>query len=77
MKNETKLAVLEIGMKQNFSEHKDIKSGILRIEAKLDNIIDDKVDKAEFIFWRNWIVGGLLGSIFLAVIGLAADKYLK
>ena len=77
MKTDTRLALLEESMKQNKSEHKEIKDGVLRIENKLDAIIAEKVDKAEFVFWRNWIVGGVLGSIFLATIALVADKYLK
>lgn len=77
MNEATRLALLEQSMKQNKEDHKDLKSVILRIEDKLDEVIDDKVDKSEFLTWRNWLVLGIIGSTFVAVLGLILDKFLK
>lgn len=63
------LAVVVAQMEQNFSEHKEIKEALLRIENKLDK----KTDNIEFLYWRNILVGGILLSIFLGI----ATKFVK
>jgi len=57
------LAVVVEAMKINNQEHKEMKDALLRIENKLDK----KADKEEFIFWRNLLVSGMLLAIALGV----------
>jgi len=56
---------------------KNIKEDVKEIKDTLKGFIDcvekDYAKKEEFIFWRNILISGILGSIFLMLVGM----YLK
>jgi hypothetical protein len=65
------------------SDMSEIKTGITRIETKLDVKADKdelakvitatnaKADRDEFLYWRNLLVSGILVSILLMLISIA------
>lgn len=77
----------------NDKNFEDLKERQIRMDTKLDIVIqslngkadnketsdkiDTKADKEQFIFWRNFLVSGMGLAIFLAIIALVFDKYLK
>jgi len=72
--NKIELAVLkkELFMvkETNDRDHKEMKRTLGDIITKLDTVIEEKVDKSEFIFWRNLLVSGLILGIFMMLIVL-------
>lgn len=70
---QTKIAVLEQAMIDNKEDHTEIKKVLVRIEDKLDK----KTDKTEFVFWRNLLVSGIMVSIFIGIISLMVEKVIK
>ena len=81
---QTKLALLEQRMEQNSNEHADLKSEIVEVKGsvkeingKLDKAIEGKADKAEFLYWRNFLISGLFLSVIIAVVSLLISKYLQ
>lgn len=74
---EVKLAKVE----QKVDDLKELALGNSRkidgLNEKLDNFLDKKADKAEFLYWRNVLVMGIGVSILLALVSLVADKFLR
>ena len=75
--NKAKIMVLEEMMKNNDKDHAEIKSGLEKIDIKLDTVIETKTDKSEFVFWRAVLVSGILVSIFLGIISMYLEKLVK
>lgn len=82
---ETRMALIEQKVDlidvQNRKDHSEIKECIDDMNRKLDRAInekadrkdlDGKADKDDFITLRNWVVGGIIISIFLMVLSMMA-----
>ncbi len=87
-KMESRMAVLETKVdnldkkqceadKRNTDDHSELKDGISKITAKLDAAIDNKADKAEFLYWRNILVGTVGISILLMLLSLVLSDAFK
>jgi tetrahydromethanopterin S-methyltransferase subunit G len=81
---EVKVAKLEQKVDDVKEDQQDIKSGIGRIEKRLENTItniqaqlNNKADKDLFVFWRNLLVSGILLAIALGIITLCLEKYFR
>ena len=71
---------LEIKVAKMEEHLKNLDTSVGEIKETLKEFIDKADDKyaprESFIFWRNILVGGILVSIFLAVVALAIEKIL-
>ena len=70
-----KLALLEQSMINNDKDHAEIKTDLAGVKSdikgmidKLDKAIACKVDKEEFVFWRNVLISGVVMTIFASII---------
>ena len=74
LKNERRLSSMEQQIKDldknNGEEHRELKDVLIRIETKLDT----KTNNAEFVFWRNLLVSGIIISIFFGVFALLLER---
>jgi len=74
LKNERRLSSMEQHISDleetNKDDHADIKDVLVRIETKLDT----KTNNAEFVFWRNLLVSGIIISIFFGVLALLLER---
>lgn len=64
------LAVLKTQMEQNHIDHKEIKAVLVEITTKLDSVIETKVDKVDFYWWRNILISGIIISIFVMLVSI-------
>ena len=65
MKNQINLAVIEEKLMQNNKDHQVLKDSQIRIENKLDEVIETKADKSVVSTLENrlwWIVGIIIIS---------------
>jgi len=65
MKNQINLAVIEEKLMQNNKDHQVLKDSQIRIENKLDEVIETKADKSTVNTLENrlwWIVGVIVIS---------------
>ena len=78
---ERRLSVIETKMddhcRSNDEHFNRVESQIDVITKKLDDALDNKANKDEFIFWRNILVSGIIISIFLGVLTLILGKMIK
>jgi len=76
--NERNIAIMAEQIKDfkesNNKEHAEIKETLKTIDCKLDNALTSKVDKDDFVFWRNLLISGIITSLFLMVIGIILKK---
>ena len=70
-----KIALLEQSMVNNEKDHAEIKNDLAGVKddikgmvAKLDKAIACKVDKEDFLFWRNILITGIIMTIFASII---------
>lgn len=81
MYKEVDLAILQESVKNlkegNAIEHKEIKDTLVKIDCKLDNVIDSKADKVEVRELNNRIWAGIitaLTGICLALVSFFLKK---
>jgi hypothetical protein len=70
-----KIALLEQSMVNNEKDHAEIKTDMAGVKSdikgmidKLDKAIACKVDKEDFLFWRNILITGIIMTIFASII---------
>jgi len=81
--------ITEEFMKETRNNIVDIKVSVGKIETNVEHLVacskkhenrvcaleKDKVDKENFYFWRNLLVGGILLSVSIAIFALIIDKF--
>jgi len=63
-----------ISMKDDITEIKDC---VKEISGKIDEGLKLKADREEFIFWRNFLIGGMFLAIFMGAATLLIEKFSK
>ena len=70
-----KIALLEQSMINNEKDHAEIKTDLAGVKSdikgmveKLDKAIACKVDKEDFLFWRNILITGIIMTIFASIV---------
>lgn len=73
-----RLAVMEEQLKQNIIEHQDIKNIVLRVEKKIDRVVDEKLDKKVFEDYksnsRSWVqwIPAIVSAVVVVIMALMA-----